>query len=366
MSISVQERGKRHQVRVKHKLLPRPFFFTFDSVAEARTYGDQLQALLDRGIVPAELLARPAPAHDPLLVEVIRAYTKTAPHLTASDEALLGSMLAELVGVRVAGVTYAWAERYVADLKHRANLAPGTIRKRTGALARVLDWHLRSTNSNAGNALRLLPRGFSQYTAADRAALPLKKAAKVDVERDRRLVGDEEARILAALKGDADLALLFSVIVATGLRLREAYRLRADQVDHQKGVLRVEGSKGTRGQLKPRTVPLVPTLRRALAKHCKGRVGLLWPYWSGDAAHLDAVTSRLSYLFAKAFRAAGVAELVEHDLRHEAACRWFEHRTGRGWTFSEIEVCRIMGWKSTRMALRYASVRGEDLAARLK
>ena len=77
------------------------------------------------------------------------------------------------------------------------------------------------------------------------------------------------------------------------------------------------------------------------------------------------MTARLSYLFSKAFRAAGSAGLTEHDLRHEATCRWFEHRTGHGWTFSDIEIARIMGWSSLAMAVRYASLRGEDLAARL-
>jgi integrase len=363
MSVSVQQRGKRHQLRVKHRLLPRPFFFTFDDEAEARAYGAQLHALLERGIVPTELLAQPAPAEDPLLVELVRGYVKGAPHLTDSDDALLGTMLAELAGLRLSTVTYAWAERYVGELKIKRNLSPGTIRKRIGALARVVDWRLRSTDSRAGNALRLLPTGYSQYTAADRAKLPAAAAAKVDVERDRRLHPGEAEQLRAQM--DADLAMLFDLIVDTGLRLREAYRLRVDQLDAKKGILHVEGSKGARGVIKPRTVPLVPALRKSLAAHCKGRVGLMFPWWSGDPATLKATTSRLSYLFAVAFKAAGVDDLTEHDLRHEAACRWFEHRTGAGWTFSEVEVCRILGWKSTRMALRYASLRGEDLAARL-
>jgi integrase len=366
MSVSVQARGRRQQLRVKHRLLGRPFFFTFDDEHEARAYGQQLQALLDRGIVPAELLAKPAPAHDPLLVEIIRAYVKGAPHLTTSDDALLGSMLPELAGVRLGSLSYAWAERYVQDRKRLDNLAPGTIRKRIGALGRVIDWHLRSTESKAANALRLLPNGYSQYTDEDRKALKPGASVRVDVQRDRRLHAGEDARIRPHVaKESPELALLFDVIVSTGLRLREAYRLRADQFDAERGVLRVEGSKGARGQIKPRTVPLVKPLRVALAKHCRGRVGLMFPWWSGDPKDLDAVTSHLSYLFAKAFKAAGSEGLTEHDLRHEAACRWFEHRTGRGWTFSEIEVCRIMGWTSTRMALRYASLRGEDLAARL-
>ena len=363
MSVSVQQRGARHQLRVKHRLLPRPFFFTFDTEDEARAYGDQLHALLDRGIVPVELIAdKPRAADDPLVIEVIRAYLKGAPHLTSSDDALLGTMLAELVGVRLSGLSYAWAEGYVRRLKVDANLAPGTIRKRVGALARVVDWQLRSSGSSAGNALRLLPVGYSHYTAQDKAALPATANVKRDVKRDRRLHPGEEAKIRPHL---GELELLFDVIVNTGLRLREAYRLRADQVDTARGVLRVEGSKGARGELKPRTVPLVPALRRTLKRHCRGRVGLIFPWWSGDPKDLDAVTARLSYLFGKAFAAASSSDLTEHDLRHEACCRWFEHRTGNGWTFSETEVCRIMGWTSPAMALRYASLRGEDLAARL-
>lgn len=63
MAVNVQIRANgRAQLRVTHKLLPRPFFFTFDTEPEARGYGDQLQALLDRGVVPAELLAPEAKA----------------------------------------------------------------------------------------------------------------------------------------------------------------------------------------------------------------------------------------------------------------------------------------------------------------
>lgn len=358
MSVNVQARGQRHQLRVKHRLLPRAFFFTFDGRTEADAYGQQLQALLDRGIVPAELLAAPAKRDDPLVVEVVRAYLRDAPHLTPSDDALLASMLSELVGIRMGTLTYAWTERYVRTLKDRM-LAPGSIRKRVGALARVLDWHLRSTNSVGANALRLLPVGYSQYTPADRAGL---ERAPVDVHRDRRLAPDEEARIVQYLD---ELRLLFDLIVGTGLRLREAYRLRVDQLDLPRGVIRVEGSKGARGVIKPRVVPLVPSLRTALATAATGRTGLLFDFWGGEDAALKATTSRLSYLFAKAFKSAGSEDLTEHDLRHEAACRWFTHKTGAGWTFSEIEICRIMGWTSTRMALRYASLRGEDLADRL-
>jgi len=360
MAISVQQRAKRFQLRVTHKLLPRPFFFSFDGEDEARAYGLQLKRLLDAGIVPAELLAKPAHGDDPLVGEVIRAYINGAAHLTPSDDALLGTMLPEVTGLRVSDITYSWADGYVRTLKVKRNLSPGSIRKRVGALGRVLDWQIARVNAGT-NPLRALPSGYSQYSATDVAAGGERRE---DESRDRRLHPGEDDRIRAHL--DADMALLFDLILHTGLRLREAYKLRVDQVDLQRRLLRVEGSKAARGKRKPRMVPLVAPLQALLAARVKDRVGLLFPFWNGTPEDLDPVTRNLSYRFACAFKAAKVPDIVEHDLRHEAACRWFEmrHRDGR-WVFSDVEVCRIMGWSSLAMALRYASLRGEDLAARL-
>lgn len=43
------------QLRVKHRLLPRTIWATFDSREEAERYGTQLEGLLSQGIVPAAL-----------------------------------------------------------------------------------------------------------------------------------------------------------------------------------------------------------------------------------------------------------------------------------------------------------------------
>jgi len=99
---SIQQRGERFQLRVKHKLLPRPFFFTFDTEDEARIYGRQLESLLHRGIVPQELLAKPERADDPLLTRIASDYSAQFP-VTRSDDALLKVVLPEIVGVRLSG-----------------------------------------------------------------------------------------------------------------------------------------------------------------------------------------------------------------------------------------------------------------------
>lgn len=377
MSVSVQPRGGRFQLRVRHRLLSAPFFFTFDSEPEARAYGRNLRDLLDRGIVPAELAAKPAPRADPLLVECIRAYTKGAP-ITASDDALLGTMLEELAGVRESQVTNAWAGAYIRRLKVKRNLSPGSIRKRIGALARVLDWAARQAERAPAHPLRTLPHGYSLYSQEEAAeAVKAGGERKVDVQRDRRLLPDEEARVVAVLQGfkredrerafgaDADLLMLFRLVLDTGLRLSEAYRLRAEQVDLRRRIINVEGSKGHRGQIKPRVVPIRAALAERLAAYIGERAGLVFPFWNGTPEDNRRCGRRLSARFSVLFDYARVPDFTEHDLRHEATCRWVELRNDRGWVFSEIEVCKIMGWTDPRLMLRYASLRGEDLAARL-
>lgn len=378
MSVNVQQRGRRFQLRVKHSLLHKPFFFTFDTEAEAATYGQQLDALLARGIVPAEMLAAPArKADDPLVIEVVRAYSRAA-HVAPSDHEVLDVLVQETPGLRVSGITFAWCDDYVRRLKRERNLAPGTIRKRVGSLARVIDWHIRQTTAPGAqpmpNALRLLPRGYSAYTPDDVAA---GATAKRDAVRDRRLSPEDCARIAQALAGhkrddreraldvDPAFTLLFDLIVDTGMRLFEAYRLRVASIDFAQGIINVDGSKGHHGAVKPRVVPLKPALREKLRAWCDGRVGLVFPFWDGSPEEKDKASGRLSARFRTLFAYANVPDFREHDLRHEATCRWVELRTERGWVFSEIEVCKIMGWSDTRMMLRYASLRGSDLASRL-
>jgi integrase len=161
--------------------------------------------------------------------------------------------------------------------------------------------------------------------------------------------------------------MLFELIHGTGLRLQEAYTLRRDQVDLGRWVLQVEGSKGHRGKVKPRVVPIIPGLRDLLSRHCEGRDWLLFPsLWDGTVEGRRKAKSRLVSRFATLFAYAQVPDFVEHDLRHSACCMWFEMRNAQGaWAFSEVEIARLMGWSNLSMVLRYASFRAEDLAARL-
>ncbi|RYH58961.1 MAG: hypothetical protein EON54_11320 [Alcaligenaceae bacterium] len=54
-----------------------------------------------------------------------------------------------------------------------------------------------------------------------------------------------------------------------------------------------------------------------------------------------------------------VHDFKEPNLRLETCCRWFELLGKDGhWLYSDVEICKIMGWTDYSMVLRYASIRG--------
>ena len=388
----VRRRGGKFELRVKNRLLPRGIHTaTFEDETEAANYGHQLEALLAQGLVPQDLMAERSRGPVPTLARIIGEYLKS-PGVSALDIEILNFLRGQktFASTRSTEVTYPWVEAWVSALKLQHNLAPGTIRKRVGAVARMLDWHLRRTTPPGGqqlaNPLRLLPRGYATYNDHERKLLAgvEDKAVRVDVERQRRLLPGEEDRIVAALRGqkrdDRERALqlphgealleLYQLIVNTGLRLREAYRLRAVDVDLEHRVLRVGDSKTGEGRDVPMTreIHALMQRRRAAAIASGGLQHAVFPWWNGteDQKELKAISSYLSRAFIRAFDYAQCPGLTEHDLRHEATCRWILMRDKEGgWLFRTEEVMRITGHKDHRTFMIYVSLRGSDLAAKL-
>lgn len=351
-------------------VLPRPCYLTFADEAEGDAYVRRLEQLLARGVVPPELLAAPSERHTRLR-DVIVEYRASQP-VSVADMANLGVLLDRLAGVELRAVSYAWADAWVLAMKRGENLSPSTIRHYVGALARCLDWAVR-TGAMPANPLRLLPRGYAQYTAEDAAAVALDGVAKRSDERDRRLVGDEEARIRDILAGGrpagrqrpldlregAALQVLFDLALESAMRLSEMYTLDASQVDFAKRTIFLDRTKNG----SKRQVPMTSVAERVLREYLAGReIGLVFPWWRGgrEDVEMRRCTSLLSRQFGRVFDAAGCGDLRFHDLRHEATSRLYERTR-----LSDLEIAKITGHKSLRMLARYANLRGSDLAARL-
>jgi integrase len=141
-------------------------------------------------------------------------------------------------------------------------------------------------------------------------------------------------------------------------------------VDMDDKVVRVQASKQWRGKVVYRDVPMPPEVHAALLKYLSTRTMLptawLFPFMD-EGVPIKKVSCRLSLRFKLAFEYAGIKGLREHDMRHEATCRWLEMRDDSGnWMWRTEEVNRIMGWApNSTMAQRYASFRGVDMAARM-
>jgi integrase len=375
----------RYELTIRNKLLPRRVYLTFDTEAEATRYGEQVERLLAQGVVPRGLVPdTPVTRRSERVSTMLLAWLNTG-QPAPSDVEVLRLLIADVGDLDMTGLTYAWAEGWVAGMKRIGNLAPSTIRKRVGSLSRAIDWWLRThPDVNLGNPLKLLPRGASVYTVADKAAAVAGGGVvKVDASRDHRVTGKVLDAIVDALNGakrpdrerpvvhpdDVEFRTLFWTIFYTGLRLREAYTLQTDNVDMTRRTILARTSKQWHEKVLHRSIPIRPQLvPHITAWHAQRPAGsLLFTFWSGDPADLKRTTARLSARFSNLFAYAGHPEITEHDLRHEATCQWLELRDSNGqWVFRNEEIDRIMGWAAgSEMSKRYASFRAEDLASRL-
>ena len=355
------------QLRVSSKLLDKPLYVTFDTREQAETYGSQLESLLAQGIVPKTLFERNKPGQVIWTVSRCIAEYMRDNAVPVSDSKVLSTIRPLLATARTNHLNYDWAEAWTREMKRIHNLAPSTIRHRHGALARCFDWMLRKhPDIMIQNPLRLLKRGFATYTEEDKKrVIAAGKTPKVDIERDRRLDPAEEKQILKILDSMRNEYTLFILALESAMRMRECYTIYVDQVNLKKKTIHLERTKNGDNRQVPLTSTALTLLSNYIKNHAeeiKNREGRLFPFWNGDLDEnvLDTTTSILSRTFRNVFAEAEIVDLHFHDLRHEATCRLYEKTT-----LSDVLIAKITGHRNLRMLLRYASLRGSDLAGRL-
>lgn len=368
------------------KLLAKPIYLTFTDEAEGDAYVAKIEAMLDRGIVPAEL-TQSGHAYT-LLGELITAYMTTQ-SLPVSDKALLNVLYARIGTTAVRSIDYHWVEKWVQKMKVELNLKPGTIRHYVGALGRCFDW---AGNCNVVtfiiNPIRKLPKSYATYNAKDiAAAKALNKdfEEQEDQERERRLHDGEDQKIRGILHNEKPahrerpmrleypeaLELMYDLALETAMRMGEIFTLTLDQVDlKQRTAFLIKTKNGNKRQVPLSTVAIakIEQYVTVVATQSGGMEGFkfegdrLLPFWDGieTARARKAVSDRLSQKFSRIFSNAGCDDLNFHDLRHEATSRFFERTT-----MSEFEIMKITGHSSTRMLKRYANLRGSNLASKL-
>ncbi len=165
---------------------------------------------------------------------------------------------------------------------------------------------------------------------------------KLPPGRTRRLVGDEETRLLnAARTYGGEIGPIITWAIETAMRRGEIAAMRWEHVDRKARVLLVPETKtGT-----PRRVPLSSralAVLDGLVRRIDGRVWGMRP-------------DSISQAFERICSTAGIEGLTFHDLRHEATSRIFE----KG--LNPMQVSTITGHKTLQMLKRYTHLRAEDL-----
>jgi site-specific recombinase XerD len=143
-----------------------------------------------------------------------------------------------------------------------------------------------------------------------------------------------------------DYALL-TVMLDTGLRLSEVTQLQISDID-KNGTLRIFG-KGR----KWRTVSLGTTSSTALSRWTRRHPGTTEALWAGRHGALS--TEGVRKLIQRRGQQAGF-HLHPHMLRHTFVDNWL--RNGG----NEVDLARLCGWTTTRMAERYAQHRADERA----
>jgi integrase len=166
---------------------------------------------------------------------------------------------------------------------------------------------------------------------------------KLPQGRDRRLVGDEETRLLAACQtANPELTDIVMLAIETAMRQGEILGMTWDNVDVKCCTVTLKTTKNG----EKRIVPLSSTALRVLGKRPRKIKGNVWGYRAGG----------LKYAFSAACKKANIDDLHFHDLRHEATSRLFEKGLGL------MQVAAITGHKNMQMLKRYTHLKAEDLA----
>jgi integrase len=171
---------------------------------------------------------------------------------------------------------------------------------------------------------------------------------KVPRGRDRRLVGDEEERLLAACDASSCkwLGPFVRLLIETAMRRGELLGLAWDRVDLKERIAYLPDTKTG----EPREVPLSTRAKLVLSGLRRTASGDVFPI----------TENTLKNAFERACRKAKIVNLRMHDLRHEATSRLFENTTMR-----DSEVAFVTGHKTLAMLKRYTHLRAKDIRHKL-
>ena len=321
------------QVRVKRRGYPE-MARTFDLKTQAAAWAKQIESEMDRGTFVSR-----AEAENTTLAEAMDRYAREVLPGKKSQRVVLSQikyLTPRLGRLPLSSITSSVLAKY-RDQRLADGAAAQTAKHDLSLISRVLNTAIKEWGI-------ALPAGNPVLQV---------KMPRVANARDRRLVDDEQARLLAAAQAyGGEIAPLITWAIETAMRRGEIAAMCWEHLDRRARVLLIPETKtGT-----PRRVPLSVAALGVLDEKStlilsEGLIkqGLIW------SLRADSI----SQAFERVCKAAGIEGLTFHDLRHEATSRFFE----KG--LNPMQVAAITGHKTLQMLKRYTHLRAEDLVGML-
>jgi integrase len=211
-----------------------------------------------------------------------------------------------------------------------------------------------TTVNSSLQVLRRALRMAVEWGASNRA--PKVKMLPGERHRERVVLPAEEAKYLAA--APEPLASIAAVLVDTGLRPEECFRLQWDSFtwsNARHGTLLVTHGKTAAAR---RVLPMTPRVRNILEARWEsaGRPpeGWVWPAPT-HSGHVESSSLKKQHM--KALRLGGARPFVLYSLRHTFLTRLGESGCD-AWT-----LARIAGHSSIAMSTRYVHPSGDAVLA---
>ncbi len=331
---SIQKRGKYWRVQVRRKGYPT-LSGTFDTKAEAALWAAQQEKVVAEQ-TPERVVQRLRNT-EYALSDALDRYTdeilpSKKPTTQNRDRGIIKRLkadygdvaLAKLDGPRLSSMIRQWG----GTLQGQARLSANSIRLYLAILS-----HLFNVARKEWGMVDLIN------------PVELVRKPKLPQGRDRRLIGDEEERLLSACAAmNPELADIVIIAIETAMRQGEILGLEWRHVNWLDHTCYLPDTKNGTARLVPLSERAEAALQRQQAR-ATGKDGKVWKYTNDGM--------RASYV--KAVKRAGIVGLTFHDLRHEATSRLCE----KGIPIMTVQA--ITGHKSTQMMKRYTHISGKVL-----
>jgi len=179
--------------------------------------------------------------------------------------------------------------------------------------------------------------------------------------RDRRLVGDEEERLLAACDENSNpfLGWIVRLALYTAMRRSEILYLTRTSVNLEKRTIYLSDTKNNESRTVPLSDKAINTLKSVLAFPIRP-IDTELLFYGEPGADGNRRPYALDRIWQQTLVRAEITDFRLHDLRHEATSRFVEAG------LSDQEVASITGHKSMQMLRRYTHLRSEDLASKIQ